>query len=259
MTKFVTAALGVLVSMAMGAEWAGAHDKAPQPSVTSETIDSLRDLGVASQDNDGGAELEGTLEILHEDREDGSSHYRHFLTTHDGRRVSLDGVQHPDLLTGDRVRVSGVRSGQTLRLQTTSAQNLEVVQYAPVSNTFGLQKIVILMVNFSNDLSHPATVDSVKLDMARSDAFFRENSYGQTWLSVDVFGWYTLPMANTSCSEWSIKANADQAATAAGVNLSAYTRRVYLFPWTSNCQFSGMGTVGGAPRRRGSMGPSSSS
>ncbi len=256
MTKFVTAALGLVVSMAVGVGLAGAHDKAPEPSTTSETTNSLRDHGVGSQANDGvGAELEGTLEILHEDREDGSSVYRHFLSTHDGKRLSLEGVHHPDLLTGDQVRVRGVRSGQTLKLQATSAQNLEVVQFAPLSNTFGLQKVVILMVNFSNDTSHPATIASVKLDMERSDAFFRENSYGQTWLSVDVFGWYTLPMANTSCAEWSIKANADQAATAAGVNLSAYTRRVYLFPWTSDCQFSGMGTVGGSPSTAWINGP----
>jgi hypothetical protein len=164
-------------------------------------------------------------------------------------------VQHPDLLTGDRVRVKGVRSGQTLQLQTTSTQNLEVVQYAPLSNTLGLQKIVIVMVNFANGPSHPATIASVKLDMARSDAFFRENSYGQTWLSVDVFGWYTLPIANTNCDQWAIKASADQAASASGVNLSAYTRRVYLFPWTSNCHFSGMGTVGGSPSTAWINGP----
>jgi hypothetical protein len=256
MTKFVTAALGFVVSIAVGVGLAEAHDRAPEPIMTSETIDSLRDHGVGSQATDGaGEEVEGTLEILHEDREDGSSHYRHFLSTRDGKRLSLEGVQHPDLLTGDGVRVRGVRSGQTLQLQTTSAQNLEVVQYAPVSNTLGLQKIVILMVNFSNDPSHPATIDSVKLDMARSDAFFRENSYGQTWLSVDVFGWYTLPIANTNCDEWSIKASADQAASASGVNLAAYTRRVYLFPWTSNCQFSGMGTVGGSPSTAWINGP----
>ena len=161
--------------------------------------------------------------------------------------MSLEGVQHPDLLTGDRVRVRGVKSGRKVQLATTSAANLEVLQYAPVANTFGLQKAVILLVNFSNDQSRPTTTSSVQLSMARSDAFLRENSYGQTSLSVDVFGWYTLPIANTNCPNWSIKSYADQAAIAAGVNLAAYTRRVYLFPWSAACAFSGMGTVGGTP------------
>ena len=44
MVKFVTAALGLVVSMAVGAGLAGAHDKATKPSVTSETIDSLHDV-----------------------------------------------------------------------------------------------------------------------------------------------------------------------------------------------------------------------
>src|SRR6185436_20874346 len=33
----------------------------------------------------------------------------------------------------------------------------------------------------------------------------------------------------------------------AGVNLSAYVRQVYAFPFNANCQFAGMGSVGGAP------------
>jgi hypothetical protein len=157
------------------------------------------------QDTEGDLELEGTLEILHEDREDGSGVYHHFLSTHDGNRLSLEGVQHPDLLTGDRVRVRGVRSSQKLQLQTKNAENLNVLQYAPLSTTFGQQKTVVLLVNFSNDRSKPATISTVNAWMAWSDAFFRENSYQQTSLSVDVFGWYTLPITNANCPTDSIR------------------------------------------------------
>lgn len=198
------------------------------------------------QDTKDDLELEGTLEILHEDREDGSGVYRHFLSTHDGKRLSLEGVQHPDLLTGDFVRATGVRSGQTLQLQTKTAEALQVLQYAPLSNTFGPQKTVVLMVNFSNDQSQPFTISYVKDQMARSDVFVRENSYQQTSLSVDVFGWFTLPITNAGCPIGLIEAYADQAAVAVGINLSGYARHIYLFP-RNPCGFNGASTVGGVP------------
>ena len=43
MVKFVMAALGLVVSMAVGAGLAGAHDKTAKPSVISGAIDSLHD------------------------------------------------------------------------------------------------------------------------------------------------------------------------------------------------------------------------
>ena len=153
MIKWVTAALGLVVSMAVGAGLAAAHDKAEKPSVIGETIDERDD-----------AELEGTLEILHEDRDDGSGVYRHFLSTPDGKRLSLEGVQHPDLLTGDLVRVRGVRSGQKLQLQTKTAEALQVLQFAPLSNTFGPQKTIVLLVNFADDPSHQPFTTSAMQD-----------------------------------------------------------------------------------------------
>jgi Metallo-peptidase family M12 len=42
---------------------------------------------------------------------------------------------------------------------------------------------------------------------------------------------------------------ADQAAADAGVNLSAYGRRLYGFPKTTACAWWGLGSVGGNPSR----------
>jgi hypothetical protein len=244
-----------LVSITVGVGLAGAHDGAPKPSVMGETMDSLSDSGAGTQGDGDGAELEGTLEIVHEDREDGTARYHHLLSTDDGQRLSLEGVRHPDLLTGDRVRVRGVRAGQKLHLQmgsagnalqTNGAETLQVLQYAPPNGTFGPQSVVVLMVNFSNDPSRPGTVSDMQYWMTFADDFYRANSYGQTSLSVDVFGWYTLPMTNAGCPTQTIKTKADQAA-AAGVNLSAYARRVYYFPYLASCGFGGMATIGGNP------------
>ena len=54
------------------------------------------------------AALEGLVEIVHEDRADGTGIYRRVLFTDDQKRWSLDGVPGAtDLLTGDWVRVQG--------------------------------------------------------------------------------------------------------------------------------------------------------
>jgi Gametolysin peptidase M11 len=201
-------------------------------------------------------ELEGTLEILHEDWEDGGR-FHYFLTTPGGKRLTVDGVPSGhDLLTGDRVRVKGRQSGKAIWLEQSSKAgpsnavsnaSLEVLAAPPMSNTFGVQKVVVLLVNFSNDPRQPYSVAQARTKYADVDSFYRENSYGQTSLDVEVFGWYTLPVSNATCNISQMQTYARQAATAAGVNLSNYTRQVYAFPQTASCGFSGIGTVGGNP------------
>jgi hypothetical protein len=196
-------------------------------------------------------ELEGTLEILHEDREDGSSQYHHVLSMADGSRLSLEGVTlGQDLLSGDRVRVKGNRSEKAIRLPASGPEGLaglEVLAAAPLSNTFGSQKTLLILVNFSNAPTQPYTVDQAKTGYAAVDAWFREVSYQQTSLAIDVVGWYTMSLTNAGCDYSLIQSKARAAATAAGVNLSTYVRQVYAFPFNANCQFAGMGSVGGAP------------
>jgi hypothetical protein len=196
-------------------------------------------------------QLEGTLEILHEDREDGSSQYHHVLSTDDGTRLSLEGVTlGQDLLTGDRVRVNGNRSAKTLRLQASGPEalaGLEVMAAAPLSNTFGVQNTLLILVNFSDNPAQPYTVAQAQTGYAALDAWFREVSYQQTSLAIDVVGWYTLSLTTAGCDYALIQAKARQAASAAGVTLSSYVRQVYAFPFNANCHFAGMGSVGGAP------------
>src|SRR5262245_36592077 len=205
MIGWLMTTLVLLMSLTVDVALVRAHGNALKPSVIGETMDSLPAANAGSEVDGADAELEGTLEIVHEDREDGSALYHHLLSTNDGQRLSLEGVRHSDLLTGDRVLVKGVRAGQKLHLQTRSAgnqlqmgraENLQVLQYAPLDGTFGPQKVVVLMVNFSNDPSKPISVSDMQYAMTISDEFYRVNSYGQTSLSVDVFGWYTLPMTN---------------------------------------------------------------
>lgn len=61
-------------------------------------------------------EVEGMLQVLHEDRDHGSR-YLYFLNL-DSEKLSLHFVSRPPmLLTGSRVRVRGIRLGQAIALE----------------------------------------------------------------------------------------------------------------------------------------------
>jgi hypothetical protein len=191
-------------------------------------------------------ELEGVLEVLHEDSNTGSR-YLYFLEVA-GQRFSLHfSTEPPDLLSDSRVRVRGVRIKEALALGS-GRMNVQTLA-AALPNTFGAQSTLVMLVNFQDNPTQPYTLnDAWNVLFGTTSDFFLENSYEQTWLTGDVVGWYTIPLNSTSCNSGSIATYAEAAATAAGVNLSAYTHRVYAFP-AAACGFSGAATVGGNPSR----------
>src|SRR5262249_3198749 len=126
---------------------------------------------------------------------------------------------------------------------STTSSTFSIFPMPP--NTFGVQKTLVMLVNFQDNLSQPWTLDDVRgVVFGTVSDYFKENSYQQTWLTGDVVGWYTLSMGTTSCDNKLIASYANSAATAAGINLSAYTRYVYMFPSLSSCGWTGMATVG---------------
>ena len=204
-----------------------------------------------SQGNPPGVdeEVEGELEILHEDSDHGSR-YHYFLKAA-GNRVSLNFAKEPPthLTSGSRVRVRGVRSNGVLALQS-GGQSVQTV-VAAVPNTLGEQRTVVILINFRNDGSRPYTVDFANnIFFSTTSNFFLENSYQQTYLSGVVKGWYQIdmnsPIDNVTCDYARIASLADQAATSAGVVLSNYSHKVYAFPQTG-CSWWGLSSVGGSP------------
>ncbi len=189
-------------------------------------------------------ELEGVLEVLHEDRVDGNR-YLYVLET-PAERLSLHfAADPPALLTGSRVNVRGVRIGQALALDSgkTSVQTLA----AALPNTFGEQRTIVILVNFSDDPTQPYTVNYARdIVFNTTSQFDLENSFQQTWLAGDVVGWFTIALVSTVCDYSTLATQAKSAASAAGVNLSAYTRFIYAFP-VNACTWWRLGTVGGSP------------
>lgn len=219
-------------------------------------IPSTRELPPSVLDSAGEkVELEGTLEIFVEDRLDGSRRLT-FLHLDSGERYTLSFDSEPArLLTGDRVRVRGLRvdqtvvvesgSGNTELLSGAGTESLQATSALP--NSFGAQKTVVLLINFSDEATQPYTKSSAQsVVFTTTNNFDLENSYGQTWLTGDVFGWYTISLSSTVCDYATLASQANSAASTAGVNLSNYSHYVYAFPQNA-CGWWGLGSVGGNP------------
>jgi hypothetical protein len=197
-------------------------------------------------------EIEGELEILHEDRDVGSR-YLYFLKAA-GRRLSLnfakDAPTH--LTSGARVRVRGVRTNGVLALQSGGSDSVQVLSSA-LPNTLGEQRTLVILVNFRNNTSQPYTTDFANNALfGTTSNFFLENSYQQTYLSGVIMGWYTIdmdsPTSASTCDYSLISSLADQFASNAGAVLSNYSHKVYAFP-SAGCGWWGLSSVGGNPSR----------
>ena len=189
--------------------------------------------------------LDGELEVQVEDSVKGSR-ILHFLKSN-GQRIQLQFADQPPghLLSGTKVHVDGDLVGDTLMLGSGGSVQ---VQALPTSNTFGAQKTLVLLVNFTDNTSTPYDTNAAaSVTFQTTSQFYMENSYGQTSLTGDVFGWYTIPMSSATCDTANIATLAEKAATASGVNVGAYPRRVYAFPQIGACAWWGLGTVGGSP------------
>jgi hypothetical protein len=192
--------------------------------------------------------FDGVLRIQVEDRADGAR--LHYFLEQSGTRLELRGLRpEQSVASGSRVRVRGARLGNVLALDESGTSNLTAIAPAELAYATGVQNVAVIMVNFSDNAVQPMTATAMQdAVFGTTSDFLRENSGGQTWLAGSVFGWYTLPVSKASCDPAQIATLADQAATSAGANLSAYTRKFYVFPKNA-CTWAGLADVGGASTR----------
>ena len=111
------------------------------------------------------------------------------------------------------------------------------------------RSIAVVMFNFSDLKTQPYTKaqmqDALLNTSSGLKAFFEEESKGRLAVTGAVFGWYTIDATTTGCSWPTWHTLAWNAATAAGVNLDAYTNVMFIWPQTSQCGFAGVGYVPG--------------
>ena len=229
--------LALFLAPVGGAAWAQGRSGAPDPS-------SFAQAALLPETH------EGRLLVLHEDRDPGSR-YRYFLHTASEQLELQFPDDAPGLVTGDHVRVTGVRTGGVLALSSSGSVS---TLSSGLPNTLGPQKTLVILVNFVDKLTQPYSVATAQGVMATTSNFDLENSFGQTSLTsvvdsaqaADVRGWFTIALSSTVCDYSTLASQAKSAAAAAGVDLSVYGRLVYAFPQNA-CTWWGLGTVGGNP------------
>ena len=188
----------------------------------------------------------GTSEVIIYDFIDGSSQTDYFLEENGNRYKIYFKNKKPKLISGDRLKIEGVYSGneivstwykiQESALQTTQDQNI------------GEQRTVVLLVNFANNPGTPITVNEARNRVFNEQNFnaitsyIKEVSYTQTFLSGDVFGWYTLE-GNQNCILFTLATSAMNAANN-DVDFLQYDRLIIVFPSTSLCTYGGLSSLG---------------
>jgi M6 family metalloprotease-like protein len=158
------------------------------------------------------------------------------------RRVRFAGGEPPDLKSGDVVRLEGMLAGGELAAVSAT------VEAASLScSTTGPQRSVVLLVTFPG-VTPPSTVTPQSIydiffgSTGRSlDTYWREVSYGQTWASGDVFGWFTLDQVYSCSDHYNLRDAAIRAADPY-VDFRNYTRVFIVFP-ASSCSYAGVATM----------------
>ena len=112
-------------------------------------------------------QLQGQIEIVHEDFKDGHGRFVYSLKQADGARVPMHFLKGAPthLLTGDHVSADGQLSGGSLILYSggtnvrkTGGGGTTTTSSIPVPYTFGSQNTLVILVNFQDDAVQPYTL-----------------------------------------------------------------------------------------------------
>lgn len=116
------------------------------------------------------------------------------------------------------------------------------------NSPIGEQRFVIALVRFQNDppgnenVTIPQVLDKMFDPDYSVDDWFDEASYGKTWATGDVFGWFTLPMdRGCNASGWR---SAVIPMLDAVTDLTQYNRLYIMVPQAGGCSWGGLGTLG---------------
>ncbi|MBX3709274.1 MAG: peptidase M11 [Gammaproteobacteria bacterium] len=202
-------------------------------------------------------DIEGNLEIRAALYLDGKGEaIQYVLQTKDGKLYYLYFLGHAGstLKTGMIVKLRkavsfSMPNGYDRLL--VSDENLVVLkkETTALPGTLGPQKTIAILVNFQNQPTNkPWTREAVgDLVFNTVNNQYFELSYNQTTIVGNAIGWYTIPLnSNIDCDTLTnnIPILAENAAAQAGIDLSPYPRRIFLFPTTSSCFWAGLGTIG---------------
>lgn len=132
-----------------------------------------------------------------------------------GRLITIYIISGEAVIKSLRINRTTINKGLSFLLVLFAC--LQNIQYANAAgSTTGQQNTLVMLLNFEeNPNEQPLSVDDANsLVFGTVDDFYRENSFGQTWFSGQVVGWYTLSLSNQVCDLSAVSDAADQRAIA---------------------------------------------
>jgi hypothetical protein len=204
----------------------------------------------------------GELTVYYADDFSGHSELTHVIRDQrTGRLLHVQFDREPPrrLRSGSVVRMSGRELDSTLYVRAaqtdaTAAGDSGVQVLSSSTAPTGDQRTLAMIVNFTDSSVSCAQdwVDDVLFTNPSGysvDALYRDNSHGLVSFSGSVLPPVTINALRTDACDISGWAQAaDTLAAGSGVDLSAYSHKMYVMP-PSQCGAAGMGTVGGPTGR----------
>jgi MYXO-CTERM domain-containing protein len=189
--------------------------------------------------------IAGTLHARIATFEDGHAETYYRLVKADGDEIHLDfGDKGPTARVGARIAVRGPQIGDRLQVDAFDVLPDRANEQVQPLRSHGPKTLKIAMLNVSSKAK--ATLETRTQTAADSPtAYYRDNSYGDWNLQIDVLGPYSYTVSD--CSDTNIPNVATDIrakATAAGVDLSVYDNYMYYLTSTPSCQWSGLAEVG---------------
>ena len=195
--SFILLSLVVLFGIVYLIDYNWGADKG---TLKSPEINEDSDLSVVDS-NDEWIVLNGELETIIYDEE--TPRYEYFIDNN-GEKTQVYFTEPVFLTSGTFVTLNTKMVNEKF---VAEPKDLEInsIDLAPpvvaqVPETIGEQRTAVILVRFNDSSTNPFTVQQINNTVFNGPIqnFIRENSFNQTWLSGNTYGWYTL---NKSCGD----------------------------------------------------------
>ena len=171
-----------------------------------------------------------------------------------GARVQVRGTWHDGVVrvgvARDATAIAKLSPAPRRRIAAVlgaDGQSVHLADGAPLAATS--KNVAVILFGFSDDASQPYTAGTAtQIAFTNGNAvanYYDEESRGAVTVTGQVFGWYQIPSSKATCDPFTWATQAKAAATAAGVNLAAFTNYVYAFPKANSCGWAGLGAMPG--------------
>jgi chitodextrinase len=168
------------------------------------------------------------------------------LKNGDVKELLFSHGRKPNMNPGSSVRLRGEQRGNKIIVADGSTQVMGSGSTTPPATA--TKRVAVVLFTFSNAAIPPYTpARAAGVAFTNPDSvaeYYAQSSWGQLTLTGDVYGWYEIASANTSCSYSTWANQANQAAAAAGVDLASYDYIAYGFP-ESSCGWAGLAYMPG--------------